>query len=96
MLEAELRTEGHAQVVVRTVLEENVIACFQTDSDRASECLDSSRGIKREGSGAGGKTHSVCETGRSILVSNAEVIKSDLAGDKHAKWSGAVLLVFEI
>jgi hypothetical protein len=44
-LEPELRSNGHSQVIAGAPIEINLVACFQSDPDRAGEGFDTAAGI---------------------------------------------------
>ena len=90
-LETQLRAEGHAQVVVGAVYKVNVVAYFGADANRTSESFESSARIDCERRFASGKADGIYETCGCILVADAEVIESDLAGHEDTEWAGASL-----
>src|SRR5882762_993404 len=82
VLEPEGRTKGNFKVIVRAVIEVNLVARFKTQADRTPESLDSTPGIHGEtcvpGLNATQGSHEPC--GR-ILIGNAKIHEAELAGD---------------
>jgi hypothetical protein len=60
-LEPELWSKGDAHVVVRTTVEENVVADFGTKADRSGKGFKSTARIDREISRSGAQTHRIHE-----------------------------------
>src|SRR5579871_5574883 len=85
LLEAELRTKGDPQIVVRATVEKDVIARFETQADGSGKSFDSGARVQREVGGSVGEAYGVHEAGRRVQVADAEVVKANFAGHEHSK-----------
>ena len=65
----------------------DIIADLRTNTDGSGKCLKSATWIYRERCRSDGEAYSVCEACGRILVIDAEIVESDLAGDENAEWS---------
>jgi len=65
----------------------DIVADLRTNTDGPGKCLKSATWIYRERCRSDGEAHSVGETCSRILVIDAEIVESDLAGEENAEWS---------
>lgn len=76
--------EGDAQIVLGTIIEVNLVAYVQSQSDRAQEAFDTSAWIEcKLGVAAGHPTQSALKAAAGILIRDAEVNKTNFAGHEH-------------
>jgi hypothetical protein len=81
-LEAELRTDGHAEIVVGTAVKEDVVTSFKANTEGPGEGLNSASWIDGKMRGAGAQADCGSETGRRILVGHAEVVEANFSGEE--------------
>ena len=91
VLEPELRTKRYPQVIMSAVIEKDIIANFCPHSDRTGKGFNTAAGIEREIRRAIRQPNLVDETRRGILIVDAEIIKSNFAGDEKANGPRACL-----
>ena len=82
VLESELRTKTDSQIVVHSVVEEDVVTNFGAHSDRSGKGLDAASRIQSEIGRAGSQSYSVGESGRRAGIGDRKVFKSYFAGYK--------------
>src|SRR5579863_10520114 len=90
-LEAELRTYRNAQIVMRSVVEENVVARFQTHSDRSGECFHAATRVERKIRRPVSQSHAIGEACGSVDIRHAEIVEADFAGYEQSDRSGTGL-----
>lgn len=84
--EAELRSERHAQVVVRAPAQKkDVVAGFNANSHPMGEGFNASTGINGESRCPAGQPDAVCKASRRVRVRYVEVIKAYLARHEYLK-----------
>src|SRR5579864_9428105 len=87
-LEAEGRSEGRPQVVMRAVLEVNLVAHVHPQTNWAPEALDAcSRQDRRSRVTRGYVTDRTREAGCPRQVRNAEIDQPRFEGSKQAEWT---------
>src|SRR5216684_1405881 len=90
-LKPELRSEGHSQIVMSSVIEVDIVAHLRTNTKWSRECLKPSPRIHREERRSVGQAYRVDEARGRILVVDAEIVETNLARDEDAEGPGAGL-----
>ena len=82
VLEPEGRTESYFKVIMRSVIEVDFVARLKTQSDRAPEAFDTGARVHGKTSVPGlNATQSSHEPRGRVLIGNAEIHETELAGD---------------
>lgn len=79
-LEAELRSEGDSQIVLRASIEEDVVACFHTQADRPKKSFETDGGIYREIGGSIAQANTIDEARGGPVVGDIEIVEADFSG----------------
>src|SRR5690242_18000710 len=72
-LEAELRSNRHAKIVVSSVVEEDIVTCFQPKTNRSRKSFNTSGGIKREICCACTQPDGICKPNRRVSIRDIEI-----------------------
>src|SRR5579872_2467836 len=89
--EAELRTETDAQVVMHTIVEEDVVADFGANTDWSGKGFEATAWIESEIGSAASQSDCIGEAGWCSCVGHGEILESGLTGHEDAERTGTGL-----